>query len=95
MTMTTTFVVEDVFTIVGRGPVVSRSQQASKDAWSRGERWRSGNVAICGSLWATVTGVERHCVAPTHPAHNDGALLLDGVEPGDLHAGQIWERSDG
>lgn len=91
----TTFAVEDVFTLTGRGPCISRSQQASKDAWLRGERWQPGDVATCGSLRATVTGVERHCVAPTHPAHNDGALLLDGVEASDLHAGQIWERFDG
>lgn len=86
------FVVEDVFEVTGRGPVITRSQEAARGAWDRGDRWEMGDEIVCGSLHAVVVGIERFCVPPSHPAHNDAALLLRGVEKGDLQPGQVWSR---
>lgn len=85
-----TFRVEDKVQITGRGPAITRSQERSKEAWKRGERFKLGATVRCGALTATVGGIERFCVPEGHPAHNDGALLLKGIDFDDLEVGQLW-----
>lgn len=84
------FVVEDVFDITGRGPVVSRSREAAIRARDAGEMFALGDVIHCGGLMATITGIERALVAG--PDEAQGGLLLRGVTKEQLIAGQVWSR---
>lgn len=82
--------VEEIFWINGRGPAVCRSHDTSKAAWALGERFVTGEYVTCGELVAQIVGIERFCVAPEHPAYNDGALLLKEVGSVGLQVGQEW-----
>lgn len=89
----TSFTVEDVFHVKGRGPVATRSREVSEARYASGERWDTGDTAVCDETGqvATVVGVERFCVAPGHPAYFDGSLMLRADELV-LEVGQTWRR---
>lgn len=86
----TDFVVEDVFHITGRGPVIARGRDVACRARDAGELFALGDIIHCGPLMATITGIERALVAG--PTEAQGALLLRGVTKEQLIPGQIWSR---
>lgn len=83
------FVVEDVFEISGRGPCIVRSHDAAKAAFAAGELVHVGATLVCGSLKATVVGIERRPVA-NPGAQPQQSLLLGGIDRSDLAIGQAW-----
>lgn len=85
----TEFIVEDVFRITGRGPVITRSRLASKEALQAGELFTTGQTIHCGELEAIVAGIERF-PGFSQDAQLQGALLLRGVELEQLEVGQVW-----
>jgi hypothetical protein len=82
------FVVEDVFVVTGRGPVITRSDAASREARDRGELFENGDVIRCGGVGTQVIGIESFCI-PNAP---QGGLLLRGVALDQLAPGQVWVR---
>lgn len=84
----TDFVVEDVFHITGRGPVITQSREAARRARDAGELFKLGDVIHCGALMATIIGIERALVSP----EAQGGLLLRGVTVEQLVPGQVWSR---
>ncbi len=89
-------VVEEIFVIKGRGPVITRSKEEAKK-WPLGEHggpggpgcFKVGDQLECGELRAKVNGLEYFCIPGPQPQQS---MLLSGVEREQLEVGQVWRR---
>lgn len=85
----TSFLVEEVYVITGRGPCVVRSREAAKKCLGR---FRAGDWVTCGDLRAKVVGVEAQGNMGFNLAAQQGLLLR--IDDSLLERGQVWYKEE-